>query len=312
MNFAELKTRCWWAIDDNPTTPKEIDTTTMGLLINEAINDLTENLYLAKSATVSFTSGVGNLPADFYRPLELKFNDTVLEQIRSIGDAVTGDGPTTQFYIPDNATIRVYGSYTTATAPGAPTLADSGAAGLPNGTYLGKVTYVNAEGAETAGGTASDAVVVASKQITWTVAVDSSGVAVARNLYRTLNGGSTYYYIGTIADNTTTTFTDNIPDSSLVTELAANTFTLWYEYIPATLTGTDTPTQLPLKFHSQIPIYVKAQYMLRRGLHDEYARLMNNWAQIKYEVDNYVGHRDTASAQIVSIWEDGEGDDTDE
>lgn len=37
----------------------------------------------------------------------------------------------------------------------------------------------------------------------------------SRLLYRELNSGSNYYYIGTINDNSTTTFTDNVPDYAL-------------------------------------------------------------------------------------------------
>lgn len=40
---------------------------------------------------------------------------------------------------------------------------------------------------------------------------------LARRIYRTKNGGSTYYLVAEIADNVTTTFTDNVPDTALTT-----------------------------------------------------------------------------------------------
>lgn len=40
---------------------------------------------------------------------------------------------------------------------------------------------------------------------------------LARRVYRTKNGGATYYLVAEIADNVTTTFTDNVPDTALTT-----------------------------------------------------------------------------------------------
>jgi len=46
------------------------------------------------------------------------------------------------------------------------------------------------------------------------VAAASAGV-LGRRIYRTKAGGSEYFYIDQISDNTTTTYTDNIPDAAL-------------------------------------------------------------------------------------------------
>lgn len=106
-------------------------------------------------------------------------------------------------------------------APSAPTVAlvsPAVAGNVDNGAHRYLVTYVTADG-ETQAGVASAAVTVADKAVNGKVLV--SGVPIggasvtARKLYRTAAGGSTYMLLATIADNTTTTYTDNIADASL-------------------------------------------------------------------------------------------------
>lgn len=106
-------------------------------------------------------------------------------------------------------------------APGAPTaaLASPAAAGnVDNGAHRYLVTFVTAAG-ETQAGTPSAAVTVADKAINGKVVLTSIPVGgafvTARKIYRTAAGGSTYLLLATIADNTTTTYTDNIADASL-------------------------------------------------------------------------------------------------
>ena len=105
-------------------------------------------------------------------------------------------------------------------APTAPTvaLAGTGAGNVENGAHRYRVTFVTADG-ETDGGTISAAVTVADKTVNGKVALTAiplGGSAVtSRKLYRTAAGGSTYLLLATLADNTTTTYTDNIADASL-------------------------------------------------------------------------------------------------
>ena len=67
----------------------------------------------------------------------------------------------------------------------------------------------------TGGGTASSTVTVSSQEIDWSsIPIGPTGV-VERILYRTQANGSTFYLLTTLTDNTTTTYTDNTPDSSL-------------------------------------------------------------------------------------------------
>lgn len=109
----------------------------------------------------------------------------------------------------------------TESAPSAPTaaLAATPVAGnVDNGAHRYLVTYVTADG-ETQAGVASSAVTVADKTVNGQVALTNiplGGASVtARKLYRTLAGGATYALLATIANNTATTYTDNIADSAL-------------------------------------------------------------------------------------------------
>lgn len=102
-----------------------------------------------------------------------------------------------------------------------PTTAATGAAtataGLPNGDYLLKYTYVNADGVESNPSPASATVTTGLKQITWTVTADTTpyNTTVKRRLYRTVDDGSVYKFLAEIDDNTTTTYTDNTADTAL-------------------------------------------------------------------------------------------------
>ncbi len=104
-------------------------------------------------------------------------------------------------------------------------LAGLGAGNLSVGDYYYRVTFVTSVG-ETQVGTASSVVSVVNAGTNGQVAISGIPVGPAgkyyttsqRKLYRTKTGGSpTYYLLATINDNTTTTYTDNIADSSLTT-----------------------------------------------------------------------------------------------
>jgi hypothetical protein len=96
-----------------------------------------------------------------------------------------------------------------------------GAAGVLTGAYNYVVTFVNANG-ETSAGTTSATTNPSSQQVNLTnipVSVDST--VTARKIYRTTAGGSTtaMKLVTTIADNSTTTYSDNIADGSLTTNM---------------------------------------------------------------------------------------------
>jgi hypothetical protein len=88
------------------------------------------------------------------------------------------------------------------TAPAtAPTAADSGAAGNPDGVYSYKVTFVNDDGYESNPSPASGDVTVATNKINLTdLPISTDPQVVARNIYRTAAGGSTYKYVAQVAN----------------------------------------------------------------------------------------------------------------
>lgn len=115
-------------------------------------------------------------------------------------------------------------------APGAPTvaLAGAGAGNLSNGVYRWRVTVVTADG-ESEAGAISDAVTVADNSADGKGALTNiplGGAAVtSRRLWRTKADGSTYFLLATLADNTTTSYTDNVADASLGAEAPSSNTT---------------------------------------------------------------------------------------
>jgi hypothetical protein len=85
------------------------------------------------------------------------------------------------------------------------------------GTHQYKITFVYSTGDESLASSASTQItVVGGTQTVPLTAIPLGGAnVVARNIYRTAAGGSTYLYLAQIADNTTTTYSDTISDGSL-------------------------------------------------------------------------------------------------
>jgi len=106
-------------------------------------------------------------------------------------------------------------------APGVPTCALAAPAVAGNvtaGAHRYRCTFVTADG-ETEGGVVSASVTVADAAVNGKIeltAIPIGGALVtSRKIYRTAAGGSTYLLLATLANNTATTYTDNIADASL-------------------------------------------------------------------------------------------------
>lgn len=106
-------------------------------------------------------------------------------------------------------------------APGAITAAlisPAVAGNVDNGAHRYLATFVTADG-ETEAGTVSSAVTVADKTVNGKISLTAiplgGSLVTSRKLYRTAAAGSTYLLLATIADNTTTIYTDNTADSGL-------------------------------------------------------------------------------------------------
>lgn len=134
------------------------------------------------------------------------------------------------FYNSDNVQRRLDGTTPAAVGLAAPSAASTiaaGAAGVLTGEYRVKVTFViEVDGVKTYEsdpGDASSAVTIASKKINVSALPLSTDSRVnARYIYRTTAGGSKYWYDGKVQDNTTTTYTTNVADSAVGSEVETN------------------------------------------------------------------------------------------
>lgn len=99
----------------------------------------------------------------------------------------------------------------------APTLSGSTAGtNIPAGTYKWSYTDVFTDGSESAGSPLLTSTIVESDHVSLAGIAAGGTTVVARKVYRTGASGSTLYLLGTIADNTTTTFTDNYATSAII------------------------------------------------------------------------------------------------
>lgn len=140
--------------------------------------------------------------------LTLQLSPTTLDLLRKYqaGDKV--------FLRLENLGNPIHGAGTV-TAPAITMAAAAGDPGVLTGDYLYKYTFVNAYGETTGSPAMGAAVTLAGDQADLT-AIAAGGLTVtARRIYRTVAAGSVYKFLAQINDNTTTVYTDNIPDSSL-------------------------------------------------------------------------------------------------
>lgn len=103
-----------------------------------------------------------------------------------------------------------------------PTSGPTAAAGTASGSldtaalYGYKVTYVTVFGETDPYDTASTVTTTASGSVNLTaIPISPDGNVIARKIYRTIGGGSSYLLLTTISDNTTTTYTDTKADGDL-------------------------------------------------------------------------------------------------
>lgn len=113
---------------------------------------------------------------------------------------------------PEAATARKAG----VTVPAAPTGTEGAAGALGAGTYKLYYTYVNDQGHEgNPNVTAGSVTIAGSKKISWADITAGPTGTSSRRLYRSTVGATTGLFLATIADNSTTTYTDNTVDASL-------------------------------------------------------------------------------------------------
>lgn len=108
------------------------------------------------------------------------------------------------------------------TAPAAPTFASFQTDGaLGTGDYYFKVTYVDEDGYESNGSSASSVMTTSGADDAITINIPTSSDAKVpsatgkRKIYRTAVGGAIYYYDGVVNDNSTTTYKSDGADGAL-------------------------------------------------------------------------------------------------
>ena len=122
--------------------------------------------------------------------------------------------------------LQVYGSQFSPPIS-SPVAAPASGSGLSSGVYKYLVTFLTQGGETTAGPSVSVTTTSGNDQVSLTnipCAPSSTilpGIAtntpIGRNIYRTKVGGSTFYLLATLQDNTTSAYVDNTPDASLYT-----------------------------------------------------------------------------------------------
>jgi uncharacterized phiE125 gp8 family phage protein len=106
-----------------------------------------------------------------------------------------------------------------AAAPSAALASPAAPGNVDNGAHRYLVVFRTASGGRTEAGAPSAVVTIADKTVNGQVALTAipigSSSVVAREIYRTAAGGSTYLLAATLANNTDTTYTDNTADAAL-------------------------------------------------------------------------------------------------
>jgi|GEM_PF-4303335 len=123
-----------------------------------------------------------------------------------------GDGGTNTFQVYDGSDIWDIGYI----IPASGVTATEGAAGvLENKEYQYHVTYYYADGESNSNATPTAITPAANKKIELTNIPTGNSRVTQRKLYRTEGDGTTFKLLTTIEDNTTTSYSDNTPDSGL-------------------------------------------------------------------------------------------------
>jgi len=122
--------------------------------------------------------------------------------------------------------LQVYGSYFAVPAS-APSAVKAAGSGLGTGVYQYLTTFLTQGGETPAGPSVSVTTTGGNNQVsisnlpigpaTAPVGAIATNYVIGRNIYRTNVGGSTFFLLTTIQDNTSTTYTDSTADASLFT-----------------------------------------------------------------------------------------------
>lgn len=118
----------------------------------------------------------------------------------------------------DNIQV-LYGSSGIISEMGAPLALQGNIGGALTGTYQYAMTYTTTGGEEVIG-SVSNSINVSARNILLKLPIGYDGT-ISRKIYRTKNGGTTFYLVQTVANNTTLEIYDNLLDDFLETKIPA-------------------------------------------------------------------------------------------
>ena len=209
-----------------------------------------ENVFLANQLVLQ-DMFVSTASLQALRQHGFQVNVSLKEGTRSLGTVtLEGDGGTyiplaTEVgYDPGGGLEPIYfntildGTVPNPGTPNAPAVAINATAGNLNGTYEYVVTFVTASG-ETLPSAESLAVSPVNQQVNLTAIPLGGAGTTARRIYRDKNGAGAYRRVTEIANNTATTYTDNITDAAVAGSSQAPT--------------VDTAHQITLAAEAQAP-----------------------------------------------------------
>ncbi|MDO8507528.1 MAG: hypothetical protein Q7S53_03090 [bacterium] len=215
LSYTASVTSGWFFYEDDA-----INNTAIGTLAGYANTTGINNTFLGYKSGMTSTATLQNAAAIGYNAQVTQNSSIVLggtgADAVNIGIGTTA--PLEKIHV-DHGNMRLDQE----AAPGALTATVTATAGNPNGTYQYAVTFVTADG-ETEAGTASTAVSPALKQVSLTNIPLGSSKVTARKIYRSSEGEHWAGYtnkvrnaklVTTLANNTATTYTDNVADGSL-------------------------------------------------------------------------------------------------
>lgn len=199
------------------------------------------SFYVAHAGTTLQKITVAGALSDLIMPTGVTVSSTYRTRFATLaGSILASHGPTINIRI-DPATLTV--TPLSIPKPGSVPTTATGAAGVLTGDYLYKVSFAQISGSALVSESPlseASAIVTLSAQKGALSAIPTSTAdgVTSRKLYRTTAGGAVYFPLATIADNTTTVYTDNVADASLGSTAAATDLGNPY--------GTTTADYLPL------------------------------------------------------------------
>jgi len=184
-------------------TQAEVEASTFGVLLSD--ND-----------TTGAALNIDHVRVRVYYRSSVNLSNSSSEIISSVHylDKIPFEVEGTPYYVTSSGNAEVIANTAPATAP----VAALGAAGVLSGSYAYKVTFADADNKETAGSDASNTISPSSQQVDLTgIPTSADSKHTKRFIYRTGGSLPVYYQVAEIADNTTTTYTDNITDTAVLT-----------------------------------------------------------------------------------------------